>query len=288
MRGTDPSRRLTPHGETRYSPSSLLRALSSDPLGVNDVDGHDAEAEHITPPETPGRRIVTALLAVALGVVVSTSVLQLRDLNSADSSPRAALVAEVITYRERAETLVRDNERRQAELTALQQEVWEQGEPDLAAEQTRLQILSGSVPVSGPAVVLTVDDSLPLPTVSGDQQGVVNRVSDTDLQILVNGLWAAGAEAITVNDQRITPTSAIRTAGGAVLVDFRALSPPYRIVAVGDPTALRGSVESGEAGTYLQEITTRYALRASWGEETSAHLPAHPSGPLQEARPAGG
>src|SRR5699024_11863661 len=71
-----------------------------------------------------------------------------------------------------------------------------------------------------------------LPASPGVSSGTVNRVTDGDLQIAVNGLWAAGAEAVAVNGQRVGPTTAIRTAGSAVLVDFRPLSPPYRITVV--------------------------------------------------------
>ena len=51
---------------------------------------------------------------------------------------------------------------------------------------------------------------------------------DRDLQVIVNGLWAAGAEAIAVNGQRLTACSAIRSAGEAILVDFRPLSAAVR------------------------------------------------------------
>jgi uncharacterized protein YlxW (UPF0749 family) len=64
------------------------------------------------------------------------------------------------------------------------------------------------------------------------------RVRDADLQDVVNGLWAAGAEAVAVDGQRLTALSAIRSAGESVLVDLRPLSPPYTVEAVGDPAAL--------------------------------------------------
>ena len=62
------------------------------------------------------------------------------------------------------------------------------------------------------------------------------RVTDRDLQTLVNEVWAAGAEAVTVNGQRLTALSAIRSAGDAVLVDFRPLNPPYTCAPSGPDT----------------------------------------------------
>ena len=60
------------------------------------------------------------------------------------------------------------------------------------------------------------------------------KVFDTDIQLLVNALWASGAEAITINESRLTTTSAIRSAGDAILVNYRPLLPPYKIAAIGD------------------------------------------------------
>jgi uncharacterized protein YlxW (UPF0749 family) len=80
------------------------------------------------------------------------------------------------------------------------------------------------------------------------------RVTDRDLQTVVNEIWAAGAEAVAVNGQRLTALSAIRSAGDAVLVDFRPLTPPYRIEAVGDPHKLRETFVGGFGGSYLQVL----------------------------------
>ena len=97
------------------------------------------------------------------------------------------------------------------------------------------------------------------------KEGTINRVTDGDLQIAVNGLWAAGAEAGSINGQRLSATSAIRTAGSAVLSsDFRPLSPPYEITALGDPEALQAGVEAAESGDYLAELSTRFGIRTSW------------------------
>ena len=63
------------------------------------------------------------------------------------------------------------------------------------------------------------------------------RVRDRDMQRVVNGLWESGAEAISVNGQRLTALSAIRAAGDAILVDNKPLVPPYTVLAVGDGQA---------------------------------------------------
>ena len=64
---------------------------------------------------------------------------------------------------------------------------------------------------------------------------------DIDLQILVNGLWESGAEAISINGHRLSNLTAIRGAGDAITVDYRSLTRPYQIEAIGDPRTLPAS-----------------------------------------------
>jgi len=88
-------------------------------------------------------------------------------------------------------------------------------------------------------------------------------VLDRDLQQLVNGLWAAGAEAVSVNDLRVSARTAIRSAGEAVLVDLRPLSPPYVVRAVGAPATLQTSFVDGAPGRRLATYASVYGLRLS-------------------------
>ena len=77
-------------------------------------------------------------------------------------------------------------------------------------------------PVTGPGLIITVDDA---PSANRDAR---DRVLDTDLQMLANGLWKAGAEAIDINGHRLSNLTAIRSAGDAITVDYRSLTRPYR------------------------------------------------------------
>ncbi|MEE1617472.1 DUF881 domain-containing protein [Brachybacterium sp. J153] len=272
----------TPHGETPYSPTSLLRALTANPYDVEALRREDPIAE-TPPPDSRLTKLLTLLLAVVLGAAVAIAAADLRDRASAEDSPRALLEQEVRDSWAEADEL----EARQVELgdevAGAQQEVLDDTAPGAAEAVGRVEVASGGTALTGSGVVLQLDDSDPLPPSPGVAEGTVNRVTDGDLQIAVNGLWASGAEAISINGQRLTATSAIRTAGSAVLVDFRALSPPYRITALGDPEALREGVESGEAGTYLTEVTQRYALLMTWEAGEELTVPARPAGTLREA-----
>ncbi len=274
----------TPHGETPYSPTSLLRALTADPYSVDTLREDEHPAAEATPPDTLPMRLLTLVLAIVLGVIVAVAVSDLRaDAHGADS-PRALLEQEVLDSRAEAEQLEGERDALEEQILDAQGEVLDEASDGGAERLAVLERAGAGTALTGPGVVLVLEDSAPLPASPGDATGAVNRVTDGDLQIAVNGLWAAGAEAIDINGQRVSSTTAIRTAGSAVLVDFRPLSPPYRITALGDPEQLRPGVREGEAGEYLSEISTRYGIRTSWEAGEDYTVPARSVGTLREAK----
>ncbi len=113
----------------------------------------------------------------------------------------------------------------------------------LLASLDRLSLAAASTPVTGPGLSVTVTDPGVGPNLSdvskqrvgGSQQIILDR----DLQLVVNSLWASGAEAISVGGVRIGPNVTIRQAGGAILVDNNPTSSPYAVLAVGPPHAMQ-------------------------------------------------
>jgi uncharacterized protein YlxW (UPF0749 family) len=107
---------------------------------------------------------------------------------------------------------------------------------------------SGSTPVSGPGLTVTLDDAPQdalRPGVDLDRY-VVHR---QDLQGVVNALWAGGAEAMQLMDQRVISTSAFRCVGNVLRLHGRVYSPPYVVHAIGDPQALRAALDESQAVT---------------------------------------
>ena len=98
---------------------------------------------------------------------------------------------------------------------------------------------------------------------------------DGDLQLVVNALWAAGAEAISINGQRLGPTTAIRFAGEAVLVDFRPVTNPYEISAIGDPDTLARQVPRQPRGESASpSVSKTFGLRFDFARKDELTLPA--------------
>lgn len=137
----------------------------------------------------------------------------------------------------------------------------------------RLRIATGQTEVVGDGVKVTVDDAPVDPTSTGETPP--GQVIDRDLQLIVNGLWQAGATDISINGRRITPTSAIRAAGDAILVNYRPMSPPYVVSAIApDADKLAGRFRDNPAGLLLEELETKYGVIWELQKVSDILLPA--------------
>ncbi|ARP69183.1 MULTISPECIES: DUF881 domain-containing protein [Streptomyces] len=153
-------------------------------------------------------------------------------------------------------------------------------------------MLSGATAVHGPGVKLVVNDAKEAST-GGDGTNPretsgfsdTGRVRDRDMQRVVNGLWASGAEAVSINGQRLTSLSAIRAAGDAILVDNKPLVPPYTVLAVGDGERLSTRFQNSADGLYLHALEENYGIRATISTESDVRLPAAPSVIIRTAQP---
>lgn len=99
------------------------------------------------------------------------------------------------------------------------------------------KFLAGLTDVSGPGIVVTLNDSKKRFPDNPDIQLAV-MIHDSDINAVVNELKAAGAEAISINDERFVSTTAARCAGPTVFVNNTPQTPPYVIQAIGKPDTL--------------------------------------------------
>ena len=141
----------------------------------------------------------------------------------------------------------------------------------------RLSVATGAVAVQGPGVKVTVDDA---PNATSPQE----RVLDQDLQKLVNGLWQVGAEAVSINGQRLTSLSAIRDAAGSVTVNFRSLRAPYTISAVGNPKTMGAALLDTAGGQTWVTLQSTFGLQFAVDTKDSMLLPAAKRVTLRVAR----
>jgi uncharacterized protein YlxW (UPF0749 family) len=145
----------------------------------------------------------------------------------------------------------------------------------LAASIRELELATGYVEVTGPGAVVTLTDApTPDPALEGDpdEEGLTN-VLDADVQRAVNGLWTAGAEAVAINGRRLSARSAIRSAAGAILVDYRPLRPPYRVEAVGPPELAQRFAATQDAAS-LRGVAAEFGIGFATDSAAELRIPA--------------
>jgi uncharacterized protein YlxW (UPF0749 family) len=223
-----------------------------------------------------------ALIAlVVIGLVVGVAVADVRS----SVVPQARLAQDALAERVRERVALTDAAAAEvAELTTQIEGLTEnsaEGEPDTRAG---LERAAASAPLEGAGVRVILEDSDGRGNAADDEG--LGRVLDRDLQLVANGLWAAGADGIAINGRRLTSTSAIRSAGEAILVDYRPLEPPYVVEAVGaSPDDLRATFEAGPSGLALRTLSEAFGLRFTVTQEPELSLPAGSIPVLRSATP---
>lgn len=159
------------------------------------------------------------------------------------------------------------------------------------ARLARAEAGSATLAVTGPGLLVTLanaDQKADADPVGGtSEEDPRGRVRDGDLQLVVNALWAAGAEAVSINGQRLGPATAIRFAGEVVLVDFRPVTNPYEVSAIGDPGTLSQKFLASPEVAALAVISESFHLRFDFSRVDELKLPAANPPELQHAEPAG-
>lgn len=262
---------------------SMLRAIVDTALDP-DYERVAAQPDRKKRPPRPGPGTWGVIVFVVAGLVLGIAIADVR----ATTVPLARQARDVLEQRVRDRVVLTDTA--ENKVAALRDDVAALTERrDTAADgvdREALELGAASTAVSGPGITITLDDAEGS-RAGADPSGESNlgRVLDRDLQQVVNGLWAAGADAIAINDQRLTSTSAIRSAGEAILVDYRPLEPPYRVSAIGDPEELRSGFTQGPSGLALRTLADTYGLRFDIVDSDRLDLPAGSATVLRVARP---
>ncbi len=143
---------------------------------------------------------------------------------------------------------------------------------DLNAALQEARIAAGLIPLTGSGIVLQLTDSLEPTSPDGNDSDYL--VGARDLRAIVEELWSAGAEAIAVNGERVTTSSAIIDVGPSVLVNAAYLVGPYQVTALG-PADLYASLSASEG--FVDFIRTRadgFGIGVAIAEPESVDMPA--------------
>lgn len=256
----------------------LLDYVAATSLDEDYARASELRADAGEPDRPPRPRMVALAVLAVFGVLVATAAVQTsRDADESASS-RESLVEQV---RSRRAAL----EQRQETVSALRRDIAVRRTAELSATRagrvvrarlTRLGVETGRLATRGPGITVVVDDA---PGTTDPRQ----MVQAPDLQKLVNALWQVGAEAISINGQRLTAVSAIRDAGSAITVNYRSLRRPYTLSAIGDQRTMGARLlgtKGGQVWGTLQSIGLLFDIET---EETMV-LPAAKAVSLRSAR----
>lgn len=215
------------------------------------------------------------VVALAAGALFASSV---RVAQGQDIRPDQAMLPDLIRSQNRT------NEQRQADLFTLQTQVdaataaLAPGDLDtqkLERQANELASYAGRTEVEGPSLQVRLDDArLPggeVPEGADPDDYVIHQ---QDVQAVVNALWAGGAEAMMLQDQRVISTSAVRCVGNTLILQGRVYSPPYVITALGDPQRLREALRTDGEVENLRQWSLAIGLGYDVAAVGDARYPA--------------
>ncbi len=228
-----------------------------------------ARRRHRTAGSLAGR-LATFATCLAAGLMLTTGAISaeggdlrpgrsrdLVDLIHAESDRNAELAATVAELR--------------GEVDRLAQQVSSEGNP-LAPQLEQLAAQADLTAVRGPGVTVVLSDA-PL---SVKPPGVADElliVHQQDIQAVVNALWRGGAEAMTIQGQRVTALTGIKCVGNTVLLHGVPYAPPYVVTAIGDPEALELALAGSEYLRVYRDYATAYRLGYDQWREEEVTLP---------------
>ena len=157
------------------------------------------------------------------------------------------------------------------------------GQGDAGVQQARARIRAllapaGLTAVQGAGLEVVLDDAPGQPP-SGNVDPNQLVVHQSDLQAVVNALWAGGAEAMTISGQRVIATSAVRCVGNTLLLNGEVFSPPFQVAAIGPSATMQRKLSSSPGVKLFREAAGYYGLGYTVSTEDGLKLPAY-SGPV--------
>ncbi len=223
-----------------------------------------------------GGILVILALAILIGLILSIQ------MNTSDAYVQGGLItmAQANELERQLKEVRNEKESIMAEYLELEQRLKEIEEQSLSEDAflqaamkdlERYRMGSGVLDVQGPGVVITVDDPIPTEENPGDGYSTIMIRSDLLLSV-VNRLKDAGAEAISINGQRIIARTEISLAGDNVNINTVPTAPPYTIKAIGNPETMEGTLNIRYG---IVETMRSYGLQVSIAKQEDIEIPRY-------------
>jgi uncharacterized protein YlxW (UPF0749 family) len=220
---------------------------------------------------------IIPLLTILAGTLFAASASTARGTDLRAGS-RTKLAELIIAEQRRQQAAQRDYRRLDAAVDALGRRA---GERDSRVDAARAQAAAAAPgaafgPVTGRGLQVVLTDAprsaRKLPTGPSADDLVVHQ---QDVQGVVNALWAGGATAMQMMDQRLISTSAVRCVGNTLILQGVVYSPPFRITAIGDPARLRAALAAAPEVRVYKQYVAAYGLGYSVRQLNNVRLPGY-------------
>ena len=184
-----------------------------------------------------GKQVALTLICVLLGFAIS---LQLRSVRinrstATDNLRAQELQTQLNAEKEKNESLAADLEDAKNQLAEFRKNSENSG----AISSIVSEKLAGLTALTGPGVTVSLSDAKTPPTANPPENSIIH---DSDIRTVLNELLASGAEALSINGERIISTSSIRCVGPTVIINNTRLSSPFVITAIGDAKTLEAGL----------------------------------------------
>lgn len=220
---------------------------------------------------SPTGRAVTVLVCVFAGLLITVSAVAARGTDLRND--RSLTLRELITEQGSRNTEM------QQQIDEVRGEVASLTDQDLDTSGLQGALADASLeasaaPVEGPGVRVTLDDA-PSEVNPDDVDENALIVHQQDIQAVVNALWAGGAEAMTIQGQRVISTTGVKCVGNTVVLHGVPYAPPYRIEAIGDQELLEQSLADSEALQVYRQYVDAYGLGYSHERVATVEMPGY-------------
>jgi uncharacterized protein YlxW (UPF0749 family) len=215
--------------------------------------------------------LALATVLAVLGFLLVTAVSTARASKRVEAPRKTQLIKLIQDRRSSVDDLDQAVKELQRQVATAQQRANRRSRADAAAANriAQLSLAAGTTAVEGRGLVVRLADSSRQPP-NGADTGAY-RIHDSDLQLVINALFAAGAEAVAVNGSRIVATTPIRSAGDTIVVNFRPVTAPYSVLAIGASAEQFGS--SDIAGRFHRWVSL-FGLGFSVHQSAKVSVPA--------------
>ncbi len=229
-----------------------------------------------------GWGVLVPVVALLAGLLFATSgrTAQGTDLRAGEVTELSQLIAQRDAVIARQEAQLTDLQGEVERLT--EQAASRNGEVAAAqAEGDAGAVSAAMVALEGPGVVITLDDAPQRPdgTLPMNARPDDLVIHQSDVQAVVNAVWAAGADGVAVMDQRLIATSAVRCVGNTLLLQGRTYSPPFVVTAIVDADAVRAQLAASPQVAVFQQAVEAFGLTFELRAQPQVTVPAY-DGPL--------